>query len=182
MASAYFERIGKLGGEANRTYHTDMLPVVRKMAKAGMTELEIADSLDVAPVTLIQWKAKYPRFANALELGKKQSVKRVSRALYHRAVGYTHDQERVFNDKGNIVKTVQREHIPPDINAIKFYLTNRDPENWQDRTGLDVSGSLNVVASTLSTARQRLLAAKATLQTLEGDSSDIAPADDDGEA
>ncbi len=167
MASAYFERIGRLGGQANLTYHCDMLPIVRKMAKAGMTELEIADSLDVAPITFKQWQSKYPRLLNALELGRKQSIKRVTRALYHRSVGYSYDAERVFNDKGNIVKTVQREHVAPDVNAIKFYLSNKDPENWQDRSNLDVSGNLNVIASTVSAARTRLLTAKANATTIE---------------
>ncbi len=168
MASAYFERIGKLGGQQNSTFHCDMLPIVRKMAKAGMTELEIADSLDVSPSTLWTWKSQYPRFQNALSLGRKQSDERVKRALYHRAIGYSHDQEKAFNDKGQIIKAVVREHVPPDVNAVKFWLTNRAPDEWQDRSVVDGSISLNV-GELVAKGRQRVLAAKARAPILDAE-------------
>jgi hypothetical protein len=160
----------------------EYVPQVRKMAKAGCTELEIADVLGIDRSTLTDWQAKYAVLSRALELGKKQANKRVTRALYHRAIGYTHSAEKLFNDKGTVLRAETREHVPPDINAVKFWLTNRDPENWQDRSNLDVTGSLNVVASTLSIARQRLLAAKSTLPLLEGHIADDAAVQDASDA
>jgi len=164
--------IARRGGRPSK-FELEMIPKIRKASKAGMTELEIADLLDVEYNTFISWQVKHPKILQALELGRKQATKRVVRALFHRSVGYSHDQERVFNDKGTIIKATQREHIPPDVNAIKFWLTNKAPAEWQDRTGLDVTGNISIVAQTLSVARQRLLAAKSTLPTLEGDSGDI---------
>lgn len=160
------------------SYQTYMLPIVRSMAKAGCTEWDIAEGLGIDTSTLWVWKSKYPRFSNALELGKKQSTKRVERALYHRAVGYTHKAEKVFNDKGSVLRAEITEHLPPDTNAAIFWLKNRKPEAWQDRTGLDVNGSINLVAQTLSTARQRALQAKSTAPTIE---ADITPAQDSEE-
>ena len=154
-----------------------MLPQVRKMAKAGMTEIEIADFLEITPLTLTQWCARYPKFLKALDLGKRQSTKRVSRALFHRAIGYTHESVKVFNDKGVPLIVPIREHVPPDINAAMFWLKNKDPENWQDRTGLDISGSVNIVASTLSTARQRALQARSTAPTIEATLDNDVPSD-----
>lgn len=149
------------------SYQTYMLPIVRSMAKAGCTEWDIAEGLGIDTSTLWMWKSKYPRFSNALELGKKQSTKRVERALYHRAVGYTHKAEKVFNDKGKILKTEITEHLPPDTNAAIFWLKNKKPEAWQDRSSVDMTGSINLVAQTLSNARQRALQAKSTPPALD---------------
>jgi hypothetical protein len=168
MASAYFQRIGKLGGKANKTYHTSMLPIVRKMAKAGMTEIEISDSLGIAPKTLWEWKAQYSRFSSALDLGKAQSNKRIERALYHRAAGYTHDAVKVFNDKGEPVIVPYREHVPPDTNAAIFWLKNRKPEAWQDRSVVDGSISLNV-GELVAKGRQRVLAARAQAPVIDAE-------------
>ncbi len=154
------------GGRPTK-YHDRLLPQVRKLAKTGATELEIADCLNVTHNTLVAWCSQYPRFLSALELGKKQANKRVARALFHRAVGYTHESVKVFNDKGEPMIVPIREHVPPDINAVKFWLTNRDPEAWQDRTGVDITGNLSVIASTVSAARTRLLTAKANVATIE---------------
>ncbi len=149
------------------TYQTYMLPIVRNMAKAGCTEWDIAEGLGINTSTLWQWKSKYPRFSKALELGKAQSTKRVERALYHRAVGYAHPTTKVFNDKGKILEHQITEHLPPDTNAAIFWLKNRKPEAWQDRTGVDITGNLSVIASTVSAARTRLLTAKANMPTIE---------------
>lgn len=137
------------------------------LAKTGATELEIADCLGISHNTFLDWQARYPRFLRSLELGRKQSTKRVERALFHRAIGYSHDAVKIFNDKGEPVIVPYREHIAPDTNAAIFWLKNRKPEAWQDRTGLDVQGNISIVAQTLSNARQRALQAKSTPPTLD---------------
>lgn len=144
-----------------------LLPQVRKLAKIAATEIEIADLLGIDITTFIDWKSRYPQFSHALTLGKAEANKRVSRALFHRAVGYTVPATKVFNDKGTPLIVPIREHVPPDTNAAVFWLKNRDPENWQDRTNLDVTGNLSVVASTVTAARTRLLTAKANAPTIE---------------
>jgi len=160
--------IAKAGGRPTR-FKMEMLPQVRKAAKAGCTEPEIADIIGIDRSTFIEWCARYPKFSNALQLGKQQANKRVSRALFHRSVGYSHDSVKIFNDKGEPVIVPYREHIAPDVNAIKFWLTNRDPENWQDRSAVDVTGNLSLVAQTISSARQRALAAKSSPPILDAD-------------
>ena len=172
--------IARRGGRPSK-FELDMVPKIRKAAKAGMTELEIADLLEVDSTTLKEWQIRYPRLTAAMELGYKQAIKRVKRSLYHRSVGYSFDSEKIFNDKGTIVRAQTREHIPPDINAIKFWLTNRDPENWQDKTGVDIQGSINLVAQTLSTAKQRVLQAKSSPPTLEADMDSQVRPDEDQE-
>lgn len=144
-----------------------MLPQVRKAAKAGCTEIEVADIIGISYNTLIDWQTRYPKFLKAMELGKSQSTKRVKRALFHRAVGYSHDAVKIFNDKGEPVIVPYREHVPPDTNAAIFWLKNRKPDEWQDRTTTELAGSVTLVAQTLIAARSRVLAARASDAVLE---------------
>lgn len=133
-----------------------------------MHGLDIADALEINTSTLWQWKSKYPRFSNALTLGKAESTKRIERALYHRAAGYSHDAVKIFNDKGKSVIVPYREHVPPDTNAAIFWLKNRKPEAWQDRSVVDGSISLNV-GELVAKGRQRVLAAKAQAPILDAE-------------
>jgi hypothetical protein len=40
----------------------------------------------------------------------------------------------VFQFQGQIVRTETREHVPPDTTAMIFWLKNRRPEQWRDKT------------------------------------------------
>jgi len=151
------------------SFRMEMLPKVRQLAKIGATDREIAELLGISSPTFYEWLSRYPKFSSALKQGEKQQTKRVKRALYHRAVGYSQTSEKVAVYQGEAQVIPYVEHIAPDVNAIKFWLTNRDPENWQDRSAVDVTGNLSLVAQTISSARQRALAAKSSPPILDAD-------------
>ena len=142
-----------------------MLPQVRKMAKAAMTEMEIADVLGIDRATFLDWQSRYPKFSRALDLGQAQSTKRVKRALFHRSVGYTHDAVKIFKGTDDQPVVVPyREHVPPDTNAAIFWLKNRQPDQWRDK--IDIDGKIEIgLADAISQARARLKAPK----TIEGE-------------
>lgn len=162
----YFVQLGKKGGRPPN-YHANLLPIVRKLAKIGATEREISDALGIDPSTFWAWKAEYPRFSNALALGKRQSDERVKRALFHRSVGYTHDATKIFKGHDDQPVVVPyREHVPPDTNAAIFWLKNRQPDQWRDK--IDIEGRIEIgLADAISAARRRLKAANPP--TIEGD-------------
>ena len=64
------------------------------------------------------------------------------KALLKKAVGY--DATDVFTDttikNGEVVSTTirkQQKHIPPDVQALKFWLINKAPEHWKEKqTGI----------------------------------------------
>lgn len=106
----------------------------KKLCELGATDVEIADFFDVATSTVYLWKNKQQDFSEALKAGKAAADERVERSLYHRAVGYTFESEKVFQFQGMIVRTPTREHVPPDTTAMIFWLKNRRPEQWRDKT------------------------------------------------
>jgi len=105
----------------------------QKLCKLGATDAELSDFFKVSIVTIWSWQRRYPEFLNALKMGKEEADNRVVRSLYHKAIGYTFDSEKVFQFQGAIVRTETREHVPPDTTAGIFWLKNRRPTEWREK-------------------------------------------------
>ena len=58
---------------------------------------------------------------------------RVERSLYHRAVGYSFESEKIFHHQGEVVRVPIIEHVPPDVGAAMSWLKNRRPDKWRDK-------------------------------------------------
>lgn len=117
-----------------------------KLCKLGATDRELADFFEVAESTLYLWKTEHPEFSEALKRGKEESDARVEQSLYRRALGYSHDAVKIFHEKGEDVPVVVPyvEHYPPDTTACIFWLKNRQPDKWRDKTDTELSGKLDV--------------------------------------
>lgn len=107
------------------------LPMVKKMAELGATDAEIAEALEIDVVTVWRWKTSNDAFCNALKLGKEQADERVKRALYHRAIGYSHPEDDIKASNGEIIVTPTIKHYPPDTTACIFWLKNRLPDQFR---------------------------------------------------
>lgn len=116
-----------------------------ELAALGKTEAEIAEGLGVAFKTISNWKRRSPEFLRRLRLGRAAANGRVERALFERAIGYEHPEDKIFLGKDNkpvIVPTIK--HYPPDTLAAMSWLKNRDQENWKDKQEIEHSGNLTV--------------------------------------
>lgn len=119
----------------------EFVRIAEGAAKLGATDREVAEMLGISERTLNNWKHTRPELVEALRVGKDAADQRVESSLYHRAVGYTFDSEKVFQFQGQIVRTATKEHIPPDTTAAIFWLKNRKPGEWRDvRT---IEGTVN---------------------------------------
>lgn len=114
-------------------YKPEYAEQAEKLCKLGATDIDLADFFEVSDRTIYRWQAKHPEFCQALKAGKQSADERVERSLYHKAVGYTFDSEKVFQFQGEIVRAATREHVPPDTTAMIFWLKNRRPEAWRDK-------------------------------------------------
>src|SRR6185312_10687690 len=114
------------------TFKPEYSEQAKKLCVLGATDVEIADFFGVAPSTLYVWKNTYPEFSEALKSGKDEADERVERSLYHKAIGYSFDSEKVFMFKGEIIRTPFREHVPPSDTACIFWLKNRRQNEWRD--------------------------------------------------
>jgi len=121
------------GGRPSK-FKPEFAKQAEKLALLGATDVDLADFFEVSINTIGNWKVSYPEFLGALKSGKEQADDRVERSLYQRAVGYSYDAVHFSSFQGTVTETPYREHCPPDTTAQIFWLKNRRPEQWRDKT------------------------------------------------
>lgn len=106
-----------------------------RLVRLGLTDAEIAQFFEVAPVTIWRWKDTFPDFCSAIARSKDEVDDLVEQSLYKRAVGFSQDAVKVFMPAGapEPVYAPYVEHIPPEVNAARLWLTNRRPGTWRDK-------------------------------------------------
>jgi len=117
---------------------------VYKLCLLGATDKETASIFNVSEQTLNAWKQKYPEFLESLKKGKEYADQNVAERLYQRAMGYSHPEEKIFCDKGEIVRADTTKHYPPEVTAAIFWLKNRQKEQWRDKKEIEQSGDFKI--------------------------------------
>lgn len=120
-------------------YKPEYAKQAAKLCSLGATDIELADFFSVNTATIYRWRNVHEDFCEAVTCGKEKADERVARALYNRAVGYTFESEKVFQFQGEIVRAPTIEHVPPDPSAAKLWLTNRRPEDWREKSEVNVN-------------------------------------------
>jgi len=133
-------REGRLLAEGKRMFLPDHLDQVRAIAMRGLSEEKISELFDISRRQLAYWKAQYPLFKKALEDGYTDADAAVLSAVYQSAIGYTHDEEKIFQWDGDIIRADTVKHYKPDMVAAKLWLTNRQKDYWKDRHHASHSG------------------------------------------
>lgn len=127
------------------SYRQEFAEQATKLCELGATDFDLAKFFKVAVQTIHQWRIRVPEFAEAAKVGKYRSDDRAEMSLYHRAIGYSFESEKVFQHQGRIIRAKIIEHVPPDVTAASLWLRNRRPQQWRDRqenVQLDVHMSL----------------------------------------
>lgn len=125
-------------------YREEYCAQAQKLAKLGATDRDLAEFFDVSIRTIERWRVQHEDFCRSTQLGKAEADARVEKSLYHRAVGYTFESEKIFHNKGEIVRAACLEHVPPDTAAAFIWLKNRRPDIWRDRTETNVNHTLTI--------------------------------------
>lgn len=121
------------GGRPSDYAHID-LDQVKTLAEKGFTDQEIADFLKVSRTTLTNWKKAHPEFLSAIKLGKDEADRKVERSLFECATGYSHPDTHITVSDGVVIQTPVIKHYKPDNTAQIFWLKNRKPGSWRDKT------------------------------------------------
>lgn len=123
-------------------YKPEYVEQAKKLCELGATDREIADFFHVSESTLNLWKLNHPEFSESLKIGKEEADKRVEKSLYRRALGYSHDSVKIFQNAGEPVIVPYVEHYPPETTAAIFWLKNRKPQEWRDVKAVEHSGEM----------------------------------------
>ena len=110
-----------------------------KLCLLGAIDKELADFFGVEEQTVNNWKINYPEFFESIRDGKEKADANVAKSLYQKAIGYSHPEDKIFNNDGVplIVPTVK--HYPPDTIAATFWLKNRKGTVWRDKVEQDIN-------------------------------------------
>ena len=107
----------------------------------GFSDKEVAFSVGITDKTLDNWKKKHPQFFRSVMDWKARADRKVVKSLYERALGYSHPEEKIFCNNGEIISEETVKHYPPDVGAIKMWLYNRKNKDWKPER---VTGDLTV--------------------------------------
>lgn len=122
------------------SYEPEFCKKAYELAQQGATVREIAEHFEINESTVWRWQHQFPEFRKAMQLGKDAADDRVEQSLYRRATGYSFDSIKIMQYEGDVIVEPFVEHVPPDVNAAKFWLTNRRSSDWRDKTALEHTG------------------------------------------
>lgn len=121
-------------------YSPQYTALAKNLAEIGLIDVQIAKALGIQESTLYEWKKKHKDFAEAIKAGKKQSDEAVVNALFQRAVGYSHFEDKINVVNNEVVTTPVIKQYPPDTQACRLWLTNRRPEEWREKQDIEMTG------------------------------------------
>lgn len=111
--------------------------LINIMARYGASRREIAHELNLTERELLAIAMRDEEVIKEMQVGREYADARVEESLYRRATGYTYDSEKIFHVLGRIIRVPVVEHVPPDVEACKFWL-NRRSDKWRAKEGPDV--------------------------------------------
>lgn len=129
-------------------YEEKVLPRLEEVgtwAKEGWTEKEIADELKISYSGFRNYKKQHLELVGILTENKKIADSAAKGALFQKVIGQSYIKEIRERDENGRLVIVKKETvvIPPDTQAAKFWLANRDPENWKNRETKDINAHVD---------------------------------------
>lgn len=118
-------------------YKAEFAEQARKLCLLGATDADLGGFFEVPESTINNWKKAHKEFLESIKKGKVLADAEVAARLYERALGYTHPEEKVFQNNGEIITHQTTKHYPPDTTAAAIWLNNRKPDRWRNKPEQD---------------------------------------------
>ena len=121
----------------------ETLTQIHNLALLGMTDEEIAESLEIEKELFGVWVAYAPGVKVALKRGRDVADGHVAAGLYHRAIGYSHPDEKLFQYEGEVIRAETTKQYPPDTKAAEIWLNRRRGGKWDNKQNIHHSGEIS---------------------------------------
>lgn len=118
-------------------YKSEYAEQTYKLCLLGATDKDLASFFDVDEATINRWKQTHSEFRESIKRGKEIADANVASKLYHRAIGYEHPEDKIFNNNGEEMIVPTTKHYAPDPTAAIFWLKNRQPAKWRDKQEIE---------------------------------------------
>ncbi len=129
------KKVGAPKGTGSKKTPSRMQHIL-KMTREGKTLDQISENVGVSRRTIANWRCEDWEFASSLKENRDLANGVIKVAVFQKAAGYSHPEEKVFCHEGQIIRAETTKHYPPDTEAAKFWLTNMD--DWRIRKEDDV--------------------------------------------
>ena len=126
----------------------------------GYTQKKACEKEGVSSTQFHVWMNKYTAFAEAIEKAHSDFdaniVRVATKGLMELVTGFEYDEKKteyekdpLNQEKPRIVKqTITHKKVAPNITAIIFALTNKDPEQWKNRQYQQIDGKVKTEGDT----------------------------------
>ena len=81
-------------------YREHYAELVFKLRLLGIGDERICHVMSIDVIKLMEWRNSIPEFAQAWNEGGEEADANVAHSLYHRAIGFTTEQEKLFFEIG----------------------------------------------------------------------------------
>ena len=128
------------------SYKAEFAEQALKLCRLGATDADMAGFFGVSEQTVNAWKGAHPAFLESLKEGKGLADAEVADRLFKRATGYEHPAVKIVANAntGQEHVVAYTERYPPDTTACIFWLKNRRPDLWRDKTEQNVNLTTNL--------------------------------------
>lgn len=127
-------------------YKPEYVEQAAKLCHLGAIDKDLADFFGVCEDTINNWKEAHPEFFVSIKEAKAEADSAVVRSLFQRATGYEHPEDKIFNHNGEALVIPTTKHYPPDATSAIFWLKNRQPDDWRDKSERSHSISPQTIA------------------------------------
>lgn len=143
--------------EKHAAWHSEeKLALLTDWARRGLTDEEIAKSIGISRSTLSEWKKNYPDISDALNTGAREADAAVENSLFEQTLGKIVTlkrpqklREKHYSVDGKLIGESEhvemvdfQEYVPPNVTATIFWLKNRLPDLWRDKTIAELGGKV----------------------------------------
>lgn len=117
-----------------------MREILLNLAALGKTEQQMADICGVHISSITNWKKKDPEFFVSLKAARELADSKVEETLLNKALGNLTVEEihQGVDANGNVIDKKVTKQIAPSDTAMIFWLKNRQPDRWREKTEHDV--------------------------------------------
>lgn len=130
------------------------MPVILSALEDGCTMKEAAEKAGVVKSTLYEWLDANKDFSDAVQRarkdGERNAIAKVEATLFRLATGYDYEDikteyaSELNQQTGKYEPVIRKQvrikkNVPANVEAIKFFLTNKAPAEWKNRTEHEIA-------------------------------------------
>lgn len=110
------------------------------LCKLGATNEELGEFFGVTRQTIDNWMNRHEKFFDAIKRGRLVADMEVAQSLYKRATGFEYTTDKIIGKGDSVRVETLTLFSEPDTTAQIFWLKNRRPDRWRDKTHNEQSG------------------------------------------